>query len=211
MANSKNRCTHCREYFPAGRMVVVGKLKFCCDDHKIAYAVGKGRIAAKAQREERERIKSMSVRDLNRSSLKWQHDKTQKVFNRLRVLQEKKWYADQGLEPVCISCQRPLGFDQWCCGHLKTVKARSDLRYDPLNTHLQHNRRCNQQLSGDIAGTDNTPGYLEGIKVRYGEERAEEIIEYLNRDPGPRRYTCEELEGMRKEFNRQIREIKKGL
>ena len=208
MANSKNRCSHCKHYFSPNKMIVRGKLKFCCTEHMISYAAGKGRKAAKANRQERERIKQTTTAQLNRSSLSWQHKKTQQAFNKMRVLEELKFHRDQGFTPVCISCQRPIGGDQWCCGHLKTVGSHPELRYDRLNTHLQHNHRCNQRLSGDITGTKDTIGYIEGLKVRHGEERATEIIEHLNSYHPPKKYTCEDLELMRKEFNAKIRELK---
>ena len=211
MANSKNRCSHCREYFPTEKMIARDKLKFCCFDHMVAYATAKGRSKAKEQRQERERIKSMTTKDLNRSSLAWQHKHTQQSFNRLRVLQELKYFRDHGLEPVCISCQKPIGGDQWCCGHFKTVGAHPELRYDPLNTHLQHNRSCNQKLSGDIAGTKHTIGYIAGLSVRHGDERAKEIIDYLESQHPPKHYTCDQLEEMRKGFRKEIRKLEKEL
>ena len=84
---------------------------------------------------------SKAVRELNRRTLNWQHKQTQPRFNRMRVLQELKWFRDRGLEPTCISCGKPLGGDQWCCGHFKTRGAQSGLKYDPMNAYIQHIRR----------------------------------------------------------------------
>jgi len=95
------------------------------------------------------RLNKKAVRDLDKQSLAWQHKQTQPVFNKLRRLQEFKWFSDAGLEPVCISCQKPLGGDQWCNGHFKSVGANGRLRYDFKNSYLQHNNRCNRELSGD--------------------------------------------------------------
>ena len=117
-------------------------------------------------------------KEFNRKDLKWQHAQTKTAFNRMRVLEEFKWFEDRGLEPECISCGKEKGGDSWSCGHFKTVGAQGNLRYDRKNTYLQHNRRCNSGLSGDIAGTKTTRGYLKGIRERFGEEERQSIINY---------------------------------
>ncbi len=131
----------------------------------------------------------------------------QKTFNKLRRLQELKWFIDQGIEPFCISCGNKKGNDEWCAGHFKTVGAQSGLRFDPMNVYLQHNRRCNSQLSGDIYGTKTTHGYINGLKIRFGEEKATEIIEHCNQKTEVKKWTCDELIAMRKDWNNQIKEL----
>jgi len=132
-----------------------------------------------------------------------QHELTQTVFNRLRVLQEKKWFTDRGLEPECISCGK-TDMD-WCCGHLKTVGAQSNLRYDPVNTYLQCNFDCNNNLSGNIEGNKSRRGYKQGLRDRFGEDEGNKIIEYCETNTEVKKWTGVELKAMRKEFSRQIR------
>jgi len=203
MGNSKKRCKQCKKYVPAESGIKVPAGFFCSHDHAIEFAKAKQAQSSLKQRKERERIKSMTVKDLDRESLPWQHKQTQKAFNRMRVLQELYYYQSNGLEPVCISCQKPLGGDQWCCGHYKTVGAHPELRYDPLNTHLQHNRNCNMGLSGDIKG------YTFGLVDRHGKDKAAEIYDYLAVDNGPKKYTCDELEKNRAEYRKEIRQLEK--
>ena len=124
---------------------------------------------------------------------------TQDVFNKLRRLQELKWFADRGLEPTCISCWKPLGGDKWSCGHLRTVKSASHLRYDPSNTFLQHNWSCNSQKSGDVQN------YKLGLIKRFGEIEGQRIIDYVETNNSLANWTCDELIQMRKEFNKDIR------
>ena len=137
--------------------------------------------------------------DLNRRSLKWQHDKTQPVFNKLRRLQEFKWFADRDLEPVCISCEKPIGNDQWCNGHFKSVGANGRLRYDFKNSYLQHNNHCNKHKSGDAVA------YESGLISRFGEDEGRAIIAYCEENNAPIKRTWQELESIRKEFNKQIK------
>ena len=146
-------------------------------------------------------------RELKRNSLKWQHNLTQKAFNRMRVLEEFKWFSDKGLEPSCISCGKPKGRDQWCNGHFKTRGAQGNLRYDRKNTYLQHNQRCNMRMSGDIEGTKTTRGYKKGLIERFGVDTGQEIIEYCETNTQTKKWTCDELEGLRAKFNKRIREL----
>lgn len=145
-------------------------------------------------------------KDFKLSDTKEQHALTQPVFNKLRVLQEFKWFSDKGLEPECISCGKK-NMD-WCCGHLKTRGSQGGLRYDVLNTFLQCNRYCNMGLSGNISGNATTRGYITGLHERFGEE-AKEIIDYCETNTKIKKWTGQELSEMRTSFNQQIRELEK--
>ena len=65
--------------------------------------------------------------------------------------------------------------------------------------------------SGNINGCKHTHGYIQGILLKYGGEEGQKRLDYLNSPHDPKHYTCEELESMRKEFNKQIRDIEKDL
>jgi len=142
-----------------------------------------------------------AVIELDRKTLKWQHKQTQSVFNKLRRLQELKWFSDRGLEPLCISCQKPIGNDQWCNGHFKSVGAKGSLRYDFKNSYLQHNRNCNMAKSGDIEG------YKKGLVARFGEDEGASVIDYCETHNEIVKYTWQDLESLRSEFNKKIREL----
>lgn len=164
---------------------------------------------AKAGRDHREKEKAVrkAVRELNKHDVRWQHKKTQQAFNKMRVLEEMLWFKERGKKPTCISCGQTKGNDQWCCGHFKTVGAHGVLRYDRNNTYLQHNRRCNMGLSGDIGGTKTTRGYKQGLKERFGEDEGQAIIDYCESKTEVKKWEWQELESMRKQFNCRIREI----
>ncbi|MCH8980835.1 recombination protein NinG [candidate division KSB1 bacterium] len=136
------------------------------------------------------------------SDVNHQHDLTQVVFNKMRVLEEKLWFKLFGLEPECISCKKK-NMD-WCNGHFKSVGSQGALRYDPLNSYLQCNRYCNMALSGNINGNKTTRGYLVGLIERFGVIVADEIVIYCERDR-VKVWSCDELEEMRKSFNVEIR------
>jgi len=164
-------------------------------------------IAYAKKKEQKKKDKVFKVRkdDFVLNDTRKQHVLTQKVFNKMRKLQEFKWFADKGVEPYCISCGKTIGGDQWCNGHFKTVGANGRLRYDEVNSHLQHNRSCNMAKSGDIYGDKNSKGYIQGLKDRFGDDKAQEIIDYCESNTAPRKWTGQELSEMRKRYNVEIR------
>lgn len=160
----------------------------------------------KARRESKQNKKAL--RELNRRDLNWQHDLTQRSFNRMRVLEELLWFKERGLKPECTSCGK--GYD-FCCGHYKSRGAYPAIRYDRRNTYLQCNAYCNRQLSANIDGTKHSRGYKVGLAERFGVEQAKEIIDYCESQTQTVKYEWQQLEQMRKEFNEEIRRLEKLL
>lgn len=202
----RKKCKQCGEPFAPLR-----QMQPCCSPKcAVEYVKDKDnrrKVIESAQKDGRRETKA-KLRQSNRESLKWQHNATQKVFNKMRVLQEKLWFKERGLDPECISCGK-TNMD-WCCGHLKTRGSQKELAYDEKNTHLQCNRYCNMGLSGNINGNKNTRGYLQGLRDRFGDDKADEIIAHVEQ-VRIKKWTWQELEEMRKGFNAEIRKLEKLL
>jgi hypothetical protein len=209
MANSKGACTGCKKRFPTDSLFTtpVGS-KFCTRDCATTYIYNKkNRAQSRAKVIDKEcKEAGKALKELNQRTLSWQEKETQKAFNKMRKAEEILWFQTHQLEPTCISCGKPKGGDIWACGHFKTQGGNSRLRYDRANTYLQHNRRCNSDLSGDIYGTSTTHGYVEGLKLRFGDQEGQQIINYCEANTHPIKRTCEELQQMRKEFNQCYRD-----
>lgn len=212
MSNRKKRCKQCKEYVDVKNGLHVPVGFFCCFNHAREFATlalvkrqQAQRAKAKQSQAKRSKANSAALRDHNAQDLGWQHKQTQKAFNKMRKLEEKKWFKDRGLEPECISCGKHLGGDQWCCGHFKTLGAQPELRYDRRNTYLQHNYNCNKNLSGDITGTKTTRGYKNGLRERFGAAEGQAIIDYCESHTASKKWTCDELDTFRKECNEKIR------
>jgi len=210
MANSKKSCKRCKKFVPADSVVKNNLGTYCSVDCMFNLKDDNSELIAKGKKIRR-KLAAKELRELNRNTMSWQEALTQKAFNEMRRNEELLWFAERGLIPTCISCGKPKGGDVWACGHLKTQGSNSRLRFDRLNTYLQHNKRCNSDLSGDIYGTSTTHGYLSGLKLRFGDEEGQRIIDYCESNNAPIKRTCEELEEMRKEFNRVNREVIKKL
>lgn len=197
----ERRCAVCREPYTPKRIGL--KITKVCLNAACVLDWAQGVRAKEADKAARLR----KVKFYN-NDMPHQLELCQKTFNALRRLQELKWFADRGLEPTCISCSKPKGGDIWCAGHFKTRGAHGGLRFDPKNVYLQHNNRCNKDLSGDIYGTKTTHGYLQGLRNRFGDDEAQKIIDYCETNTNIKKWTCEDLIAMRKDWNKQIRELK---
>lgn len=209
MANKKRRCTSCKKYKEADKGIVAPIGFFCDKNCRYDYATKQTKtlISKSKEIETKKKDKEFKERkakfDLN--DVPKQHKLTQTVFNRLRVLQEIKWFKDRGLEPECISCGK-TNMD-FCCGHLKSRGAQGNLRYDVNNTFLQCNRYCNMALSGNIEGNKNTRGYKVGLVERFGEEEANRILNYCEENAQVKKWTGSELQGLRASFSKLIKEL----
>lgn len=200
----KRKCKFCGESKDRETMYILGVSAYCNKESAIKWAMenqAKGRKKIIKEEKKQDLIRKQVFRG---SDTKWQHKQTQKSFNKLRKLQEIKWFRDRGLEPECISCGK-TNMD-WCNGHLKTVGSQGALRYDPINSYLQCNKYCNMSLSGNINGTKTTRGYLQGLEDRFGKEKSLEIINYCSRDR-VKSWSCDELIEIRRQFNAEIRSL----
>lgn len=200
------KCKQCKDYYPKVDIITNNFGRFCSKECIVDFQTAKALKNLKKAKEDKFKERK---RKFKLSDKKHQEDLTQKSFNKLRKLEEFLWFKERGLEPECISCGKK-NMD-WCCGHFKTVGAHPELRFDKMNTYLQCNRYCNKGLSGNINGNKTTRGYLQGLTDRFGEDKAKEIIEYCETYKPPLNLSGEQLEYMRKDFNKQIRELEKRL
>lgn len=211
MANSKRKCGFCGKRSNPETMFIKGPQAFCSKDEYIENCAKNVKPLAKKGRVIQKKEATAKKREFKKNDLSHQKELTQNAFNRLRVMQELLWFQSRGIEPYCISCLKPLGGDQWCCGHFKSRGASPELRYDPKNTFLQHNVRCNKNLSGDIEGTKTTVGYKKGLVERFGTEKGNEIIDYCESHHPAKNYTCDQLEEMRRSIRKEIKELEQCL
>lgn len=207
MASSKLKCRGCGDRFKRATMVTYGSGNFHSEDCAVTYSrkakqQAKGaKIISKAADDKFAKKK----KKFKREDIPHQHNLTQQAFNKMRVLQELKWFHERGIEPYCISCLK-TNMD-WCCGHYKTVGAQGGLRYDRENTKLQCNNYCNKNLSGNISGNKTTIGYKAGLSHRFGTAEALWVIDYLNATTQTKEWTADELEGIRFGAKKRIREL----
>ena len=214
--NSKLKCKCCGEYYEAGHdWIKTPAGRFYNYDHMQVFVKAKNALklfrAQNKAKKEKKKVDAVFDKMVRDNDFPRQIRLTQDVFNKLRVLQEKDWFNRRGIDPYCISCGGELGGDQWANGHYKTAGGHFELRFDPKNSFLQHNKRCNRELSADIEGTKTTIGYKNGLIHRFGQEEGQAILDYCEKYHEPKNYTCDDLIKMRKEFSKEIRRLEKLL
>lgn len=194
---AKPKCKHCR----APATLKIQMANYCsvdCAYKRARQLQDKNRVEneRKAKQEHRQRKESL------KTQRQWAAE-VQQVFNKMRRLEELVYFKQQGVEPWCISCQKPLGGDEWSCGHYKTRGARPDIAMLRLNTHLQHNHGCNKHKSGDV------DGQKIGFELRYGKDEADRILDGLEIVRPMIKRSAQEWIELKKEFNAEIRRLQK--
>jgi len=140
-----------------------------------------------AQRERRE----IKVRKEKLKSRADHLQDTQRAFN--------AWIRARDAGQPCISCGTTADV-QYCAGHYRTTAASPELRFEPLNVHLQCNRNCNMGKSGNLLG------YRLGLIEKIGIE----AVEWLEGPHEPKKYTVEQLKAMTAEYRAKTRELKRA-
>lgn len=121
----------------------------------------------------------------------------QKVFNAV--------VRQRDIAQPCICCGREgtkvdaLHAHGWDCGHYRSVGSAPQLRFNFDNAHRQL-VYCNRH------GAGRAVDYRLGLIARIGLER----VEALEADNTPAKWTHDDLRRMTKDFQAQLREMKKG-
>lgn len=109
------------------------------------------------------------------------------------------WIRARDAGKPCISCGTTANV-QYAAGHYRTVASCPELRFEPLNVHLQCNRNCNMGKSGSIVE------YRIELVKRIGAE----LVEWLEGPHEPKRYTIEDLKAITAEYRAKTRELRRA-
>ena len=176
----KNKCG--TEIPPAAKCEdFIQKKGFCCT--KCATEAGrKKQIESKAKKERsdhraaKERLKSRQ--DWIREAQKW--------FN--------KWVRLRDAGHNCISCDKPPKKKN--AGHYRSCGAAPELRFEPLNCHLQC-EHCNTYLSS------NAIDYRINLIKKIGEEK----VSWLEGRHDPKKYTVDQLKEIKAKYKTLCKEL----
>lgn len=108
---------------------------------------------------------------------------------------------DQAAGHLCISSGKPLDWSGNAvdAGHYRSVGSAPHLRFDERNCHAQ-SKQDNRFLSG------NAVDYRIGLIARIGQE----AVDALEADQAPRKYSLEQIKGIKAYYRAKTRELKKG-
>lgn len=98
----------------------------------------------------------------------------------------------------CISCGRQHQ-GQWHAGHYRSTGSAPHLRFDERNAHKQC-QPCNTHLSGNLIE------YRKGLIEKIGLSE----VDRLECDQGEGKWSVEELQAMKKDYRKRVRDMKKS-
>jgi len=155
------KCRYCRKEVTEviSKRPIVCKDAECIEKYFDEYQETILRRAEKRRRSEQAKI-DRELKEKMKTHSQWLKD-LQRVFN--KYIRERDKYRP------CISCGEPLR-GKFDAGHLFSVGAHPELRFDEDNVHGQC-VRCNQHLHG------NSAYYKMNISYRIGEKRFQELLD----------------------------------
>jgi len=108
---------------------------------------------------------------------------------------------DQAAGHLCISSGKPLDWSGNAvdAGHYRSVGSAPHLRFDERNCHAQ-SKQENRFLSG------NAVEYRIGLIARIGQE----AVDALEADQSVRKYTVEQIKGIKAYYRAKTRELKRA-
>jgi len=203
MPNSKKRCTFCKCYFPADKMISVPVGKFCSKNHLFKYAtkrtaelIKKAKKLENKKHTQRKRIYLASNRPKRLRA-------ASKAFNLyIRIRDELK---------PCISCDRPfseIGKNDawkpggaWDAGHYLSVGAFPELRYEETNVHKQ----CKSCNGGAGKYTKKNHSVTKEYRIKLIERIGLEKVLWLESHHGPKKYKVDELIEIERIYNKKAK------
>lgn len=146
-----------------------------------------------------------ALADIERKEIKVRKEKLKSRGEHMREAQQAfNAYIrarDQAAGHLCISSGKPLdwGGNAVDAGHYRSVGSAPHLRFDERNCHAQ-SKQDNRFLSG------NAVDYRIGLIARIGQE----AVDALEADQAPRKYSLDQIKGIKAYYRAKTRELKKG-
>lgn len=145
------------------------------------------------------------LRAIGPASRKAEREATRKRKEAIKP--RSKWLqeAQQALNAFVRACDKAAGFGCISCGtkqgkenagHYLSVGARPELRFEPMNIHLQC-ERCNTYLHGNLIA------YRANLIQRIGLE----AVDWLEGPHAPKKYTVDDLKAIIATYRAKLREL----
>lgn len=179
------KCRVCREtYTPSKPLQIV-----CSPSCGLLHA---------AKKRERER---KALAKIERKAIKARKEKLKGRAEHMKEAQTafNAWVRERDYGQPCISCGTTANV-QYAAGHYRTTQACPELRFEPLNVHLQCNRNCNMGKSGNLIE------YRIGLVARIGAEK----VAWLEGPHEPKHYSIDDLKQIKAQYKAMTHELQKA-
>lgn len=198
MANKKRKCKQCGEYKLAEEGIKTPLAWFCCHDHAVLFAQDK---QAKQKQKQIAKVKQSQAKKekSDRADLRARKEKLKTAGDYIKEAQSavNKYIRLRDHGQPCIICG-PLPAQKaggtMDAGHYRSRGAASHLRFNVLNIHAQC-VKCNRFNSG------NAIDYRISLLKKIGIE----LVDKLERDNEPKKFTIEYLKRVKSIFSRRAR------
>lgn len=175
------RCKHCNNKFEQYAF----NNKFCkdidCQVQKSLFLVDK--------------MRKQKIKDINKD-VKERKEKLKTTSDYLKEVQVifNKWIRLRDAGDVCISCQKTAKKEN--AGHYRSVGSCPNLRFEPLNVHLQC-EYCNTYQHGNLIP------YRQNLIKKIGISS----VEWLESHHEPKHYSKSDLMELKKKYRKLIKEL----
>lgn len=141
-----------------------------------------------------------ALAQVERKEIKVRKERLKSRADHLREAQTafNEWVRLRDAERPCISCGRHHD-GQYHAGHFRSVGANPELRFEPDNVWKQC-APCNTHLSGNLVN------YRISLLQMIGADR----VDWLEGPHEPRKYTVEEINGIKAHYRALARELKRA-
>jgi hypothetical protein len=141
-----------------------------------------------------------ALAQVERKEIKVRKEKLKSRSEHLREAQTafNEWVRLRDADRPCISCGRNHD-GQYHAGHFRSVGANPELRFEPDNVWKQC-APCNTHLSGNLVN------YRISLLQMIGADR----VDWLEGPHEPRKYTVEEISGIKAHYRALARELKRA-
>lgn len=175
------RCKHCNNKFEQYQF----NNKFCkdidCQVQKSLFLVDK--------------MRKQKIKDINKD-VKERKEKLKTTSDYLKEVQVifNKWIRLRDAGDVCISCQKTAKKEN--AGHYRSVGSCPNLRFEPLNVHLQC-EYCNTYQHGNLIP------YRQNLIKKIGISS----VEWLESNHEPKHYSKSDLIELKEKYRKLIKEL----
>lgn len=198
MPNKNRKCKYCSEYKEADKGIKTPVAWFCCHEHAILFAQDK---QAKHKQKQIAKTKQLAAKKEKavKADLRARKERLKTAGDYIKEAQVavNKYIRLRDHGKSCISCgslpeQKAGGTMD--AGHYRSRGAASHLRFNILNIHAQC-VKCNRFNSG------NAIDYRINLIKKIGIE----LVDKLEADNQPRKFTIEYLKRVKKIFSKRAR------
>lgn len=146
------------------------------------------------------KLRKKQIADRRDTKLKLDKLKTRSDYIKETQIAFNAYIRERDKNQLCICCDEPLCLDAvgggYDCGHYRSVGSAPHLRFNENNAHGQR-KKCNRYGAGRAVD----------YRIHLIKRKGLEVVEALEADNSPMKWTIPELIEMKKKFQQMKKEL----